>query len=187
MTTKRVTYFSLRTRTDSCVRQHSYKAGRGDGERKERKWRSRKIEIKARKKFLAVHEACVARFWPNPGFKGRAFVYHCRELPQVSKHVFCRDRSMLVATNVLLRQTHFDRDKTFISKNIILSRQAYFGRDKRRVLLRQKWYLWQLPPMIFVSSEFSAEGTLISVSGVLLVSWCFVWNTPLWVAGDVVE
>ena len=42
--------------------------------REKRKWRSRKIEIKARKTFLAVDEACVATFWPIPGFKERTLV-----------------------------------------------------------------------------------------------------------------
>ena len=36
---------------------------------------TRKVEIRTRKKFLAVGKACVAIFWPAPGFKGRTFVH----------------------------------------------------------------------------------------------------------------
>ena len=70
--------------------------------------------------------------------------YHCRELPQVSflwrqtncghkhvfvetKHVFCRDKGILVATKPL------SRPKYFVGTNIILSRQAYFYRDKNDI------------------------------------------------------
>ena len=33
-----------------------------------------KVEIMQRTKFVAVGEACMAIFWPTPGFKGRTFV-----------------------------------------------------------------------------------------------------------------
>ena len=64
--------------------------------------------------------------------------YHWRELAQnfcrdKNDPVFCRDKSMLVATKRLSRQTRVCRDKCFVATNIILSRQAYFCRDKRRV------------------------------------------------------
>ena len=56
------------------------------------------------------------------------------------KYHFCRDKHVFVATNVILSRQKFRRD--FV--------------DKRRVLSRQKWYLWQLPPMIHMS-PFSEE------------------------------
>ena len=71
------------------------------------------------------------------------------------KDVFCRDDHVFVATEVCLQwqllswQNCVCCDKhVFVATNIILSWQAYFCRDKRRVLSQQKWYLWQLPPMI---------------------------------------
>ena len=33
-----------------------------------------KVQIRTRKKFLALSEACVSIFCPTPGFKGRTFV-----------------------------------------------------------------------------------------------------------------
>ena len=49
-----------------------------------------------------------------------AVFYHWRELPQVAflsrqKHIFCRDKSTLVATKYL------SRDKTFVATHLILS------------------------------------------------------------------
>ena len=67
-----------------------------------------------------------------------------------TKHVFCRDKNMLVATNFLSRQNYVCRDKDvfvvtkllsrqiFVATNMLLSRQAYFCRDKRRALSRRK-------------------------------------------------
>ena len=66
--------------------------------------------------------------------------YHWRQLPQVSflsqqkfchdkhefaatKHVFCRDKSTLVITKLLSKQTRVCHDKSFVEK-------AYFCRDK---------------------------------------------------------
>ena len=40
-----------------------------DLEKNEGEWTG-KVEIRTRKKFLAVGEACVAIFWPTPGFSG---------------------------------------------------------------------------------------------------------------------
>ena len=87
-----------------------------------------------------------------------ALIYHWRELLQVSflmrqtvcrdKHVFCRDKSMLVVTNVLSGEkicrdkiflwrqnftTNICRDKHNFVVTKVLSREAYFFRDKRRV------------------------------------------------------
>ena len=57
-----------------------------------------------------------------------------------TKHIFCRDKSMLVASQFL----------SFLSlKNISLSRKHTFVATKTtKHLSRQKWYLWQLSPMI---------------------------------------
>ena len=75
--------------------------------------------------------------------------YHWRELPQVpslsqqtrvcrdKQVVFCRDKSMFAAAEYFSRDTH-----------TCLSRQR-FCRDKH-TFSRQKWYLWQFPPMIGV-------------------------------------
>ena len=63
-----------------------------------------------------------------------------------TKHVFRRDKSILVATNTCLQ---FCRGKhTYVATKDVLSRQAYFCCYKTLVLSRQKWYLWQLPPII---------------------------------------
>ena len=60
-----------------------------------------------------------------------------------TKHVYCRDKSMLT-----LLQAYVCRDKHDFVPTKVLSRQAYFCRHKRRVLSRQKSYLWLLPPII---------------------------------------
>ena len=87
--------------------------------------------------------------------------YHWRELPQVpslsqqtrvcrdKQVVFCRDKSMLAATifcrdkSMFAAAEYFSRDT-----HTCLSRQR-FCRDKH-TFSRQKWYLWQLSPMIGV-------------------------------------
>ena len=51
--------------------------------REKRKWRSGKIEIKTRKKFLAVDEECVAIVWLTPGFKGRTPQQNCVDYHRV--------------------------------------------------------------------------------------------------------
>ena len=60
---------------------------------------------------------------------------------------------IFVATNTRLSQQNAPfvatkrlSQQTRVTK--VLSRQAYFCREKRRVLSRQKWYSWQLPPVI---------------------------------------
>ena len=90
--------------------------------------------------------------------------YFCRDKHVVSLFVatnmcFSRQNPFLSLQNYVCRDKYFSwqvlsRQKYFFATNIfffatkLLSRQAYFCRDKRRVLSRQKWYLWQLPPMI---------------------------------------
>ena len=77
-----------------------------------------------------------------------------------TKHVFCRDKSMLASRNVLSHQPYF------------LSRQIYACRDKRcalsrqtRVLSRQKLYLRQLPPVTgaWAASYDDALGPVVEV------------------------
>ena len=75
---------------------------------------------------------------PNTGSHA---TYHWRELPKVSflsrqtcvcrnRTVFCRVKSMLVATN-----TYACRDKHNFVATKVFSRQAYFCRDERRVFV----------------------------------------------------
>ena len=102
-----------------------------------------------------------------------AVIYHWRERLQVSflsRQKFCRDKGMLVATKVCLsRQKYACRDKTFLVAKVCLSRQQFCRkkimfvatnvcRSKHvfvatKVLLRQKFYLWQLPPMRFFGTN----------------------------------
>ena len=64
-----------------------------------------------------------------------------RKLPQVSfdatKHVFCRDKNIFVATQLLSRQI-FVVANYFVTTNVLL-RQAYFCRDKHVCLSRQNF------------------------------------------------
>ena len=64
--------------------------------------------------------------------------YFCRDKHMfvMTKHVFCHDKSMLVVTELVSQQTR-----------IIFVTTKIFCHDKHN-LLRQKWYLWQLLPMI---------------------------------------
>ena len=54
-----------------------------------------------------------------------------------TKLVFCRDKSMLVATKRLARQAQFCCDKTLVMTNVILSRQLTFVATKH-VFCRDK-------------------------------------------------
>jgi len=110
-------------------------------------------------------------------------VYDWRELPQsiiLSRQTFCHTKHTFIVTKdvfcylckLCLSQQNVCHDKhVFVATNIILLRQAYVCRDKRRVLCfsrqtfcllsRQKWYLWQFPPMIAGGHEgLSATGYL---------------------------
>ena len=96
------------------------------------------------------------------------FFCHNKHVLVMTKHIVSCDKSMLVATQHLLQKTNIDKHNFTVTK--VLSRQAYFCHNKRRVLLwqtcvcrdkqefvltkllsRQKWYLWQLPPMILIA------------------------------------
>ena len=48
-----------------------------EGKNRERFWKKNACEwtgrVEIRKKFLAVSVACMAMYWPTPGFKGRTF------------------------------------------------------------------------------------------------------------------
>ena len=62
------------------------------------------------------------------------------------KHVYCYKR-ISVVTKFRLRQNYVCRDKTFVTTKYV------FCHDKHmfvtiKLLLQQKWYLWQLLPMI---------------------------------------
>ena len=59
-----------------------------------------------------------------------------------TKHVFCRGKSMLVATKLLSLQNYVCRDNTFVVTNICRDKHV-FGTS---IFLSR--YLWQLPPMI---------------------------------------
>ena len=88
-------------------------------------------------------------------FQGKEVASHWRVLSLAGAAIsiifvatkLCLSQQIFVATKVLSRQKYVCRDKRFVAPQV-LSRQAYFCHDKRRVLSRQKWYLWQLPPMI---------------------------------------
>ena len=65
------------------------------------------------------------------------------------KHV-CRDKTFVVTKDVLPQQTcHKSKleTKTFLATNILSQWKLCFVRANP-CLSRQKWYLWQLPPMI---------------------------------------
>ena len=65
---------------------------------------------------------------------GSCHEYHfCRgkHVFVATKHVFCHDKSMLVAITFFSTK-YICRDK-YLSRQTLLSRQAYFCRDKRRV------------------------------------------------------
>ena len=73
---------------------------------------------------------------------------------------FCCDKLTFVMTHVCCNKTHLLSWQKYACCDIkisffvflvtkVLSQQAYFCLDKGRVLLRQKWYLWQLPPVLY--------------------------------------
>ena len=91
------------------------------------------------------------------------------------KHVFvtwqtgvCHNKSLLVMTkllswqtcvchnkNILLQQTQFCHDKSVVKTCLLLSRQKTSFVEKNTCLSRQnwswqKWYSWQLPPVIII-------------------------------------
>ena len=80
-----------------------------------------------------------------PFRRHRAREYHWQELLQVS---FCLSRQNTSFVWKLLFETKYLSRQQFCSPETCFATQAYFCRDKRRVLSRQKWYLWQLPPTI---------------------------------------
>ena len=59
------------------------------------------------------------------------------------KHIFCRDKSMLVMTNLLSRQNYVCRDKTFLSQQIFVMTnmcmsQQRFCRNKQHMFCHDK-------------------------------------------------
>ena len=83
-----------------------------------------------------------------------------------TKHVFCRDKSMLAATNNLLRQT-FVVTNNFVTTKL-LSRQAYFCRDKRHVLSRQKY---SCRDRTFVVTNMCSSRQKYFVATNIILSW----------------
>jgi len=81
----------------------------------------------------------------------------------MTKHIFCHDKIMqvpflcdkhaFVMTKVLLWQTWFCCDKFCQDKHTFVTTKDVFCHDKHmlvvtKLLSQQKWYLWQLQPMI---------------------------------------
>ena len=64
--------------------------------------------------------------------------------PSSGQKYACRDKFFVATKLCLLRQI-------FVATTVLL-RQAYFCRDERRVLSRQKPYLWHLQPMVYLRS-----------------------------------
>ena len=59
------------------------------------------------------------------------------------KDVFCRDKHVFV---MFVGDKYLSRQTFCCDKNMFVATKEIFCRDK--TLSRQKWYLWQLPPMI---------------------------------------
>ena len=81
--------------------------------------------------------------------------YHWQELPQVSfllqqknccdKHVFVTMSFVTTNKTFVMTKLCLSRQNIFVATKLS-SRQTHVCRDK--VLLQQKWYLWQLLPII---------------------------------------
>ena len=86
--------------------------------------------------------SCLA--WLSSIIGGSCHECHfCRDKSFVeTKHVFCHEKSMLVATKRLSRQTRVCRYKhNFVATNITLVRLAYFCRDKNDTCgSSRQWY-----------------------------------------------
>ena len=87
--------------------------------------------------------------------------YHWRELPQgsflsrqksfVDKYLSQQTRACHNKTHLLSRQKY---KHNFVATSILLSRQKMCFVMTNTCLSRQKWYLWQLPPVIENRWEF---------------------------------
>ena len=73
MTVRRMTHFIPWAHTGNLLQPKLTVKKQRENLEYEGEW-SRKVEIRTRKKFLAVDKAQVAIFWPTPGFSGRTFV-----------------------------------------------------------------------------------------------------------------
>ena len=74
----------------------------------------------------------------------QAYFCHNKHVFVMTKHVFCHDKSMLVVPKIICCDKH-----NFVATSIFLLWQKtcpVFVATK--LLSRQKWYLWQLPPVI---------------------------------------
>ena len=73
-----------------------------------------------------------------------------------TKHVFCRDKSKLVATKLYFQK----HDKSIVATKDVFCRDKHMSVATK--VLSQLTYLWQLPPMIYVPSiaAFAANDSI---------------------------
>ena len=115
-------------------------------------------------------------------------LYHChiifdKQWFGSTKHVFCRDKSMLV---VLSRQTRVCRNKSFVSTSILLSRKKTCSVATNMCLLRQKYTKLCLSRQTFVVTKvlsrqtyfFSRDKTFVTTSILLSRQKWYWWQFP---------
>ena len=98
----------------------------------------------------------------------------------MTKDVFCHDKHVLVMTKVSLSRQKVCRDKrvccnkylsSFVTTSIHLSQQKPYAFVMTKLLLWQKWYLWQLLPMTRMKlnelswQESETEPLVVGVAG----------------------
>ena len=110
--------------------------------------------------FLLLCRKSARSILPNPTILEEVSVvdYHWRELPQVSflsrQKYACRNKTFVATKLCLSRQNIFVATNiccekhVFVATNILLSPQKTCLSTNTCFLSRQKWYLWQLPPVI---------------------------------------
>ena len=77
----------------------------------------------------------------------QSVIYHWQELPQ---YVIVATKNVFVATKIFCRNKH-----TFVTTKVLRIKHTFVAtKDVFLCLSRQKWYLWQLPPMILISLRF---------------------------------
>ena len=67
-----------------------------------------------------MHALCIAHLVTIIGGSCHKHDFCHDKMFVATKHVFCSDKSMLVATKRLSQQTYFCRNKTFVTTKIIL-------------------------------------------------------------------
>ena len=88
--------------------------------------------------------------------------YACHDKTFVTTNIclswqrFCRDKHNFVVTKVLSQQAYFChiQKMCFVTMNTCLSQQMHVCHYK--LLSRQKWNLWQLPPVILPDASIGA-------------------------------